>query len=88
MDKILEAYEEILDERLKSAGEMYKLGDMKNLKKPTYKAAQDGKRLAKELSLWFESMMRNIDKLEVSYVKKIETVHKNIKKIANSIGIE
>jgi hypothetical protein len=88
-DNILEAYEEMLNEvgKVKAAKDIYKIGDMKNLKKPTYKKAQEGKRLAKEMSLWFESMMRNMDELELEYIKKIENAYMNIKKTANSLGI-
>lgn len=72
--------------KLKTAGELYKLRDMKNLKGPVKKTAQEGKRLAGELSKWFGAMLRNFDDLEVSDANKIENAHKEVKNITTKLG--
>jgi hypothetical protein len=51
------------------------------------KRAMEGQRLSKELSRWFEAMLRNIDDLEGKDAMKIMNIQSKIKEAAKSVGI-
>jgi len=51
------------------------------------KRAVEGARLAKELSRWFEAMLRNIDDLDGKDAMKIMNMQGKIKEAAKSVGI-
>ena len=51
------------------------------------KRAEEGQRLSKELSKWFDAMMRNIDDLDGKDAMKIMNIQGKIKEAAKSVGI-
>jgi hypothetical protein len=51
------------------------------------KRAMEGQRLSKELSRWFEAMLRNIDDLDGKDAMKIMNMQGKIKEAAKSVGI-
>lgn len=78
MDKILEAYEEMLVELT--------MKDLPKIKATVLNKAQNGKRLAKEFERYFQSMINNIDDLEGKDGVRIMNAESSLKQMAKKLG--